>query len=173
LPRATIVVGAHLSRAVSEMSIDQHVNDQSGSTRVDRIARQAEDAGEAARQRALSARQRGEAAGERAAEVREWGGHFPSRSLEATTRAANAAAAAQAAGERARTAYKRAATAHEDAADAHDRAAAAAEREGDMTRAIVHRQAAVRDRTVASADLSSSQQATTARNGYGRVFDGE
>jgi len=144
-----------------EMVINEQANDTCGKARTDRIAREADDAGEAAAQRALAAR-RGEAAGERVAELRAWGGHSPCQSREAANRAANASIAAQAAGKRASEAYERAAAAHEDAADAHDRAA---ERERDMTRAIEHRHAAARDRTAASDDRARSQHTTAARSG--------
>ena len=153
------------------MVIAQHDDDKCGETRADRIARQSQEAGEAAAGRAVAARRRGEAASKRVAELHEWGGRSPGRSREAADRAASAATAAHAAGKRASEAYRRSATAHEHAADAHDRAAEAAERAGDMTGAIEHRRGAAHDRAAACDDLSRSQQPTATRSGYGSVYD--
>jgi hypothetical protein len=153
------------------MVIDQHDDDKCGETRTDRIARQAQDAGEAATRRVVAARRRGQAAGKQAAELRDWGGHSPGRSRKAADHAASAATAARAAGKRASDGCRRSATAHEDAADAHDRAAQAAERAGDMTRAIDHRRAAAHDRTAASDDLSRRQQTPATRSRYRSVCD--
>jgi hypothetical protein len=153
------------------MVMNEHDSDGYGKTRTGWIARQAQDAGEAAARRAEAARRRGKAAGKRIAELREWGGHSPGQSREAADRAANAATAALAAGKRQSEAYRRAATAHEDAADAHDRAAEAAECEGDITCAIEHRRAAARDRIAASHDQSRSQQTSAPHKTHGSAYD--
>lgn len=71
--------------------MNQCDSDDYGKTRTGRIARQAQDAGEAAARRADAARRRGEAAGKRIAELRDWPGHPPGQSREAADRAAEAA----------------------------------------------------------------------------------
>ena len=73
------------------MATDEHDNGRCGETRTARIAPQAQDAGEAAAQRALTARWRGRAAGKRVAELRAWSERSPFRSREAADRAADAA----------------------------------------------------------------------------------
>jgi hypothetical protein len=156
---------------IAEVVIKEHDNDNGGETRTDRIARQAQEAGEATARRAAAARRRGEAACIRVPELGEWGRHSPCRPSEAANPRGKRSYRSSDRGQASISGLQAAATPHEDAATARDRAAQAAAREGDVTRAIGHRPAGARDRRAGCDDLARSQQTTSPRRRYGSVCD--